>query len=158
MKNQELFNRTISILVKAYLNNTLEHTNCYACAVQNLVAGNMGLKIIPKPINHEVSDCDHISVIIPNMKYIDTLTINLDSDKGIIKPKIQEQLKATGYTRDQLREIEFSFEYYSFDPEVRSNTEEWVFQGLMSVCDCLMEIHEATAEETQHAKELFVRA
>lgn len=158
MKNQELFNKTISILVKAFINGTLEHTNCYACAVQNLVAGNMGLKIIPKPINHEVADCGHISVIIPNMRYADTLTINLDSDKGIIKPKIQEQLKATGYTREQLREIEFSFEYYSFDTEVQSNIDEWVFQGLMSVCDCLMKIHKASAFEIKQAKELFVKA
>lgn len=46
MKNKELFDKTIGILVNAYLNDTLENANCHACAVGNLVATNCGYEMI----------------------------------------------------------------------------------------------------------------
>jgi len=40
------FENTVDILVKAYINDTLEHNNCYACAVGNIVAHNMGERFV----------------------------------------------------------------------------------------------------------------
>lgn len=40
------FNHSVNVLVKAYLNNTLAHSTCYACAVGNLVADGIGTKVI----------------------------------------------------------------------------------------------------------------
>jgi len=42
MENKKLFDRTVSILSKAYLNDTLRHGDCYACAVGNLVCHAIG--------------------------------------------------------------------------------------------------------------------
>jgi hypothetical protein len=38
------FNHTVNVLVKAYLNDTLRHNNCYACAVGNMIASANGFK------------------------------------------------------------------------------------------------------------------
>jgi len=40
MKNKKLFDKTISILVNAYLKGTLIHGDSCACAVGNLIAGH----------------------------------------------------------------------------------------------------------------------
>lgn len=42
MKRPELYQKTVDILVKAYFDDTLQHGNCYACAVGNIIAGNCG--------------------------------------------------------------------------------------------------------------------
>src|SRR6187549_2861579 len=39
------FNSTVDILVKAYLNGTLLHGNCAACAVGNIIAHNRGYEV-----------------------------------------------------------------------------------------------------------------
>lgn len=156
MKNQELFNKTISILVKAYQNNTLEHTNCYACAVQNIVAGNMDVNLISKPDAHELANLDHISIVWPNIDYYETITANLDRERNDCNPFLIEQLDSTGYTLEQLKDIESAFEgVYEYN---HPNTDEWVFAGLLNVVDELMIIHQANEIEVKQAKELFVKA
>ncbi len=37
MKNKEQFEKTVQVLVKAYFEGTLEHMDCRACAVGNIV-------------------------------------------------------------------------------------------------------------------------
>ncbi len=44
MKNKSLYDKTVSILVDAYMNDTLQHGNCFACAVGNIVAANCDVK------------------------------------------------------------------------------------------------------------------
>lgn len=41
MKNQQLFDKTVSVLVNAYFNGYLNPVDCAACAVGNLVAGGL---------------------------------------------------------------------------------------------------------------------
>jgi len=153
MIKENLFHKTIGILVNAYMNDTLEHTNCYACAVQNIVAGNMGYKIIPKPNGHYLGDCSQISVVIPNLRYENTLTANLDAT---VKGNALVELQSTGYSINDLVSIEYAFESIYRNDCI--DKDDYVFKGLMSVVDCLAKIHEADLTETATAKQLFIPA
>lgn len=44
MKNPELYHKAVDILVAAYFNDTLRHFDCQACAVGNIICGNLGVK------------------------------------------------------------------------------------------------------------------
>lgn len=158
MKHQELFDRTISILVKAYLNNTLEHTNCYACAVQNIVAGNMGLEITPKTYSHPLSNCGSITLIIKNLTYEETLVVGLgyiSEREAKLSQSQKKQMLSTGYSYEHLSNIEESFE--SINKYQCASEDEYMYKGLMSVVDTLMQIHEADQSEITQAKSLFTK-
>ena len=149
MKNQELFDRTVGILVKAYFNNTLERENCYACAVGNIVAENMGWDIVKTPRNHQYSSC--LNHVIADMPYHKTLVICLSGlcfgDRELTQFQL-EQLKSTGYSYHELSGIERAFENSSKEGDK-------VYNGLMSVVDYLMTIHKASKIEITQAKSLF---
>lgn len=116
----------------------------------------MNIKLIPKPSNI-LENCDHITVYFPNMSYSETLTDYLISniDESCMTNSQREQWLSTGYSFNELRNIESSFEGHA---ESSSKTEdEWIFKGLMSVVDELMHIHEANEEEIKVAKSLFVK-
>lgn len=148
MKNPELFQKTVGILVKAYQNDTLNLVNCAACAVGNIIAANMGFICKPSifsfldPVNNNVLDTLWGNVII-NEKFI-----NYNDYVG----KAKEYIDSTGYTPLELAKIEASF---------MNNSADFcggeIFNGLMAAVDTLMQIHEATTEEAQEAKELFVK-
>lgn len=159
MKNKALFNRTISILVKAYQNNTLEHHNCYACAVGNIIAANCGYNLIK---TDREGDTDYYTgyngklIYEPKLKFEHLVVGYLDGrSSDDINSKISiNHISKSGYSFKELKKIESAFEI----PQDRSwSADDYMFYGLISVCDCLMEIHEATIEETKQAKELFVR-
>ena len=61
----------------------------------------------------------------------------------------------TGYTTDQILQIENAFEGYEGYEGVLLNKDEDGYLGLMRVVDCLIKIHEGTEEEAKEAKELF---
>lgn len=152
MKNKELFDRTIGILVNAYFKGTLEHYNCCACAVGNLVAANCGY------------------TYNESMKYNEAPAVNKDygwaalfattdriqkyKPENIGMPATKYQIDSTGYSHKELMKIEFSFEYDFF----HGFTEAELFKGLMNVVDTLMQIHEASTEEITAAKQLFTHA
>ena len=52
------FSNTVDILVKAYLNDTLRHCNCYACAVGNIISSAMGYRFVQT----KVYDMSHHSL------------------------------------------------------------------------------------------------
>jgi hypothetical protein len=136
MKNPELFNKTIGILVKAYQNDTLKHGDCCGCAFGNMVVANMGYSLSGRD-GQEWYNCTGTPGQVDIQYY-----------KGLAK----QEIESTGYTPFEMVLIENAFE--SFDAlEDRDG-----FKGLMSVCDALMQIHEATAEETESAKLQFVKA
>jgi hypothetical protein len=130
MKKQELFNKTVGILVKAYQNETLEHLNCRACAVGNICAASAGVRLIKKDFGVDLHDNDFDK---------------LELVKGWFYGRDFEH---SGYEIHELYEIESAFEYTQHDKDG--------FLGLMSVVDTLMLIHEATTEEATEAKSLFV--
>lgn len=156
MKNETLYNKTVDILVQAYFKNTLQHTNCFACAVGNMIAGNMGIKFVNENDNPD-------SIVWEGFKGYASVSGECDVQKTAVyylcdraKPmsdEILKQVKATGYTIHQLRTIEQAFESVDGDLE---NEDQWMFNGLMAVIDVLDIIHENTSSQiTKETKQKF---
>jgi len=146
MKNPELFHKTIGILVNAYFKGKLAHGDCAACAVGNICAN-----YVPILKGKSVSEDDFNNAI---------WIYAFGTNKGIqhIEPlyyrgNVKKVIDLTGYSLYQLAAIEKAFE----TADKGCYGDEWMFNGLMSVCDTLMQIHEATNEEIKEAKSLFVK-
>ena len=154
MKNQDLFNRTIGILVKAYQNDTLVHSDPCGCAVGNLVAANMGLNI---SINHETGRATTNGGRRANSSWYDIIDCSFGSpeiDMLNASKATLRQIYSTGYTAIQIGAIEYAFEHYmgrGFEIDKDG------YLGLMNVVDTLMTIHEATDTEAEEAKQMFVK-
>ena len=174
MINENLYHKTVGILEQAYLNNTLEHGICTSCAVGNLVAGNMGIKVIyrsPKIIN--TIDGEGVEGkyqfnksfwLLPDGKIVDTMepawwihlgccsqTYELLTDKW---REGYKQILVTGYSFSELNRIEKAFE----NAEKGASYEDWNFNGLIAVIDSLDEIHENKGEVlTVKSKERFIK-
>ena len=150
MKNQELFDRTVGILVTAYVNNNLHAFNCAACAVGNLVAGNMGYKTLPDEFGYKDLNGQKVDAYWQEcITGIDRIETDLSYYRGIVK----KQIDCTGYSVLEVANIEFVF-MKAFHG-VSGKDETAIFNGLMNVVDYLMQIHEATTEEITQAKSLF---
>lgn len=132
MKNKDLFNKTIGILVNAYMNNTLAHGSCMACAVGNLIFNN---------------GQNHFSWMQTVMNFRGR--VKSDKDNAII-----EKMEKTGYSLKQLSDIENAFNKGTGNMK----DGDYNLNGLMAVCDTLMQIHEATTKEITEAKQLFLKA
>lgn len=152
MKNESLYRKTVDILYDAYFNDTLQHNNCFACAVGNLVATNMGFKFIKAPRGHFYKG------FIPNAIVWDieldamvedtaTYYCNYDILYSKAMPKrIINQIESTGYTIYQLSDIECAFE--SANRYTKSNDKD-MFKGLVAVLEVLKEIHEVENNDTE---------
>lgn len=141
MKKQELFYRTISILVKAYFDGYLEASDCAACACGNLVAANCGYKIIG--VNkYRGSDGELIS---PEWTKIRKYCFDPTPMPDMYVDEAKKQVDSTGYSIQQLIDIEQAF----------MNAHGNNFEKLISVVDYLMIIHEANETEVSEAKQLF---
>lgn len=167
MYTKKLFDESISALVNAYLNDTLEHGNCTACAVGNLIASRMCAK--PK-LMKDYSDGEFyrwsngvrpewISVFVtptpgaPQKVYPLEYKYNLDA---------AAQINLTGYAWEDLAKIESAFESGNtlkhFQINDSPEKEEAMFNGLMAVVDVLCDIHGMNETEKQESKALFVKA
>ena len=144
MKNKKLFEKTVNILVKAYKNGTLKHQLCQACAVGNIIAYfNPEIKRIG---DLPCSDYVWFDVVMSFRQ----LKRDYDSenyDRGL------KHIRQTSYSIADISTIEQSFER----ADKGDSEESYMFNGLMSVVDCLMIIHEANETETIYAKSLFVK-
>lgn len=147
MKNKELFEKTVNILVKAYQDDTLEYTNCSACAVGNIVAANNGIQL-KKRQNREIEVIGGKSDLWKHC-----FQSFGDGVKGLNEYRPLDsiqQIATTGYSIDEVAEIERAFhEGYA------ENLDN--FEGLMTLVDCLMIIHKANEVEASQAKSLFVK-
>lgn len=179
MKNKELFEKTIDILVKAFQQDTLNYWSPCGCAVGNLCAAASGYTVI-KPYKYsEGSIFKELSYILawkglsdqaifrPNWTQVfsDGCVYN---DNSSHKAEGEKELLATGYTIDELIKIEAAFKrgwQYDlrgeavFDYSINSEevTTEKQFQGLLSVYDTLCEIHEVDKTEVEKGELVFVR-
>jgi hypothetical protein len=140
MKNKELFDKTVKVLVKAYQNETLEHCDCRACAIGNMVASTL-----PK-LHTELVYPAHLAFYLCDIK-------NSFQIRKEYQDEYDRQLRAIGYTLDEALKIEAAFE----DTVLCVSEDIDGFKGLMAVIDVLQEIHECTEEETKEAKLLFVK-
>lgn len=150
MRNElEKFNDTVSILVKAYLNDELKHEDCSACVVGNLCDGNTLWKFLFMTCEGEQKP--YLDTCINEMRFI-VLTHHNMSEESLIQMAIKV-CASTGYTVDELKRIEYTFETCN-----RGNSvEEYMFNGLMAVVDVLAEIHGIDLTAKEHAKTLFVK-
>lgn len=131
MIKETLYHRTIDILVQAYFNDTLEHGNCCACAVGNIISANMGKKYVKSTRTTHVNLWEEC-----NGSYYGSHWRSWFSD---IRSTIgMEQIISTGYSLDEVFKIEMAFER----ADKGHSSDEWMFNGLMSVIDVLDEIHE----------------
>jgi hypothetical protein len=152
MKNAELYHKTVNILVEAYFNDTLAHSDCSACAVGNIVAYNKGLKL--KRI--KFLDRSHVIVVNAdygaNTKWFEIVDFGGGIDEKALKDKeTLEQISCTGYSPKEIVEIEHAFE----NCDKGNSEDEFMFNGLCAVIDALDVIHDnkdTTLTATNKAK------
>jgi hypothetical protein len=147
MNRPEVYHKSVQILYDAYFNDTLRHLNCYACAVGNLIAGNNGWKFKKcKPgsigrlqdINWGSAPsayCDEAGE--SSAAWYRVVGLRERSDTGEL------QVKSTGYSIREARNIEFAFE----KAEKGLGDEGWMYNGLVAVLEVLKQIHEVTDED-----------
>jgi hypothetical protein len=148
MKNKEQFDRTIKILIGAYLNNTLIHRNCHACAVGNMVAANLDIKYDQnlKWIGRQVAWKE----VFVTFRY----QIAQVKRPWAYTGEAKVQIDATGYSWQELAKIEYAFERASMG----NTRDDHIVNGLMAVVDVLCQIHEAEQTTKTATKELFIKA
>lgn len=137
MNRPELFNKTISILVKAYFGGTLEAGDCGRCAVGNLVSAQTG----------EVAPHNWF-------RHIGRGAGPDGEDRRELAGS--KQLDAIGYTITQVIKIEGAFESGHVLDHGERGSAEAQFGGLMAVVDVLQHIHGCDQAETEAARELFL--
>lgn len=158
MIKEELYNKTVDILVNAYFNDTLAHGNCFACAVGNIVAGNMGKKFeFHAGGFYLIRRCDQ-RLVWEGFKPNDAKR-TITAYCGILFNKcpthVEDQLKSTGYSYKELSQIELAFE----EADWKESDDQRMFDGLMNVVNCLDIIHQNTnIEATTATKKRFEKA
>lgn len=135
MNNLEKFQDTVSILVKAYMNDTLYHQYCTACAVGNIV------KAKTSDAYGMWGDVFHT-----------TKGVQFYWPENYLGDARQE-IDSTGYSVKELMRVEYAFE----TARRGKNSQEWMFNGLMAVVDTLAEIHGIDLTVKESAKLLFVK-
>ncbi len=165
MKQKELYEKTVSILVDAYMNDTLQHGNCYACAIGNLVAANCGFPLIPNPDTERVFIekfiWDGRIAFWGNVHSVMFRNVNTPgSNRQTVCPeqytgRAKEEIDATGYSYQETAAIEKAFENVAFEED----EDKYMFNGLMAVINVLDQIHENTdVVITEASKSKFVKA
>lgn len=145
------FENTVDILVKAYLNDTLKHGNCAACAVGNIVAKSLEYKV------QGHSWLKNNKSIIPEWDLVFcTAFFKQDVDETFYFGTAKKQIDSTGYTWRELSRIEKAFE------SIRCKSEDWnsdehMLKGLFAVVDELAIIHGINLEQKEEAKLMFTK-
>lgn len=155
MNRPELYNKTVDILYQAYFNDTLEHANCYACAVGNIIAANKGLRLVKDFEPSHLGQVLYWEGWTPyRIKCIAQTASTFPSWFQIIRPwfdehvnSVNEEIAATGYSILEIREIERAFEHCTFG----ESPEDYMFNGLCAVLEVLREIHEVTDDDLLQA-------
>ena len=96
------FEKTVDILVKAYLNDTLTHWNCFACAVGNLIAAGKGFTYNEFGEWNEKLETHWQAVIVA--------TRLVDMNMYKLSEGARDEIDSTGYSAFELARIEGAFE------------------------------------------------
>lgn len=149
------FNETIGILVDAYFKGTLEHMDCAACAVGNIIASKLGCHIDYDPDQKTTMwfrGTTRLEPIWPRLFFTPRPQGKQRKWPKRYRGTIAKQVDASGYSWQELARIERAFE--SVSPE-GITTDEWNFNGLMAVVDVLADIHAIELDAKESAKLLF---
>lgn len=156
------FHYTVNVLVKAYLEDTLAHGVCTACAVGNIIQDAIGVKAERRTDNPS----GFHFMRLKEDKYMRWQSLFMTNSQGEQRPdeisrdhdRIEGtlQIEATGYSVDEMARIEYAFETAprNCSPKDYLN-EEWMFNGLMAVVDVLADIHGIDLTQKDAAKLLF---
>lgn len=151
------FNHTLSVLVKAYFDGTLQHGNCHACAVGNIVAESNKVKFTGNVFNVIAPDRIVWDERFTYPRWQDVFITATKGYQTVMPDKYEgaakEQIDATGYTWQELSRIEYAFE----NAACGKSEDDYMFNGLMAVVSVLSEIHNIDLETTEKAKALFVK-
>lgn len=151
------FQNTVDILVKAYLNHTLFHGRCNACAVGNIIASSCDLRV-----DYNNWTTEDGAMVFPQWDSVfvcdfPTKTKIQSIYKDAYEGEAKDQIDSTGYTWRQLAKVEKAFELHS-DDHTGLPEDEAMFNGLMAVVDVLAEIHNIDLTAKESAKLLFIKA
>ncbi len=166
MIKEQLYHKTVDILVQAYFNDTLKHSDCCACAVGNIIAANLGYNIK----NNEDSRYPMVWVDGGGCKlpYPGSGKDSFGWGAAIVEGvnenhnygEAKKQIDASGYSIYELAYIEKAFEsankefFFGDDPP----SDEIMFKGLMEVINILDQIHENKDEVvTNSSKQKFTK-
>jgi hypothetical protein len=152
MNRPELYKKTVDILYQAYFNDTLQHGNCYACAVGNIVAANCGysfktsldaMQFQNLYWAHESESIYDCSIQASNQEmWYDAIGGGSVIRSGFNATAIK-QIDATGYTPKELCKVEVAFERAARG----NNNEQHMFNGLEAVLEALKLIHAITDDD-----------
>jgi hypothetical protein len=152
------FEKAYNALYNAFMNDSLAKGSCSACAVGNIVAAAQGDKVFQTKTNQfgfRHFECSG------NNSWWSYLFVTSDGAQERFKygdnyglfPLEDYEIKLTeltGYTVDQMAEIEFVFEtstkipYTEYDYHNQQEIMEDQFAGLMAVMDVLIKFDEIT--------------
>lgn len=128
MNRPELFTKTYETLVTAWGRGELHFQDGCACAVGNICGGrNDWVEAFSTPVNgHQ------------NRDYLD-----FGFPRNFDQVQASELIDSTGYTVEELANIEYAFESsIAYDFNRLYGTSEGQYIGLCAVMDVLWEIHE----------------
>lgn len=153
MIKQELYHRTVDLLLDAYNECRLKHGQCDACAVGNICGSsywaarfitmdNEDQMINPSEFRGPVEDFDKLRTY-PNERWYNP------DEKTILalQQRADEVIAASGYSKEELMKIEFAFESSIKDKKESANETKRQFIGLCAVLDALKEIHKVDSLE-----------
>ncbi len=151
MNRPELYTKTVNILYQAYFNDTLEHGNCYACAVGNIIAANKGLELARDNGEGMFGQMLYWKNWTPYRLADHSEEVRFPAWFSIIWPsaritnpeRIEEEILSTGYNSSEIIKIEKAFE----SAESGEVFQDRMFNGLVAVLDVLRQIHEVTDED-----------
>lgn len=133
------FENSVSILVKAYLNDTLDRLDCAACAVGNLISGN--LNAVPRA-SRKITFENTPEFVLKNGSIV---RVDWDCYEGDTNLPLVNVNDLIGYTDNQIAQIEFAF--------MGNDT----FNGLLCVVDQLAIIHNVDLSVRESAKAMFIK-
>jgi len=137
------FDKAIKGLIKGYMNDTLATKICTACAVGNIIA-ECNNYIVEKEKNNWLTKEG------PNKypKWDKIFITGYDQfiDENNYKGEAKRQIDSTGYTWEELAQVEFTFE----------KTQGDMFTKLMAVVEVLCNIEGFNDEIIKETKELFI--
>jgi len=154
MKKEELYYKTVDLLLDAYNERRLKHGHCDACAVGNICGSslwaarfitldNQDQVINPSEFRGANEDFDKVKVL-PFEEWYDPSKETILA----LQEQADEVIAASGYSQKELIKIEFAFESSLKDIKWEDTSEvDHQFIGLCAVLDVLKEIHEVGSIE-----------
>jgi len=160
MQREQLYHKTVDILVQAYFNDTLIVQDCTACACGNLIAANNGYKSVGVAEDRYWLDkdgdyrqpiwTDAISTSRSSNLFGQTTHKQKLSWEGYTS-EVREEIESSGYQLHDFAAIE-----YAFESGYKGNDK--MFNALMKVIEVLDAIHENKDEATtQVSKKKFTK-